>query len=848
MTTAVASEVVARLETGERYALAETPVTLLGGPVDLYLASPVSQRDRFVTTLAEGALLPPRIGGFGLSIVARRESTLVLGATPAGGKLWLEALQRAARSEPAIAPPQSADDYVRHTVALLAAIARRIEADEGRDEAATDTALTRQDDAFQGTLGAFGRLLRGRFHREPAGIRTPLAAAAASLVEFHHLKVLTVPDRSDERREDFLERFAAAHGLRLRRIGLDVSGGLPDGEGAMLVFDADGRPLVVKPRTWGGVTIEDPEGQEPPRRLRQEEWRTFAPDAFAFLRTLPDGKLTYWTIFQFGLAGSAWDFTLLAVCGLFGAVLALLPPIASAQISSVAAHTADLSFLAELLAVLGACLVAETVFFIVGKLAELRAQGRSAIALHAAMADRLLRLPSQARRASTTLILATQTETVEKFRRAALASATAAALALANGLAAAALVAFMSPPAGLMAIGLVILLVGFAAFLGWAQFKAIYDGERMDVIVLAFVYDVIRLVPMARAMHLEKRVFTQWSENFLAFQSRLMRSARISNRLEIVVPAWDALALALCFAAVAYLGSMAELGPGQAIVLVMALGRLTRSGRELAQAVLGFSKLMPMAKLARPLIEHQVEPLAAGPPPPPLAGRIDVVGVNFFYGSRRALADIDLSVSPGEFIGIIGPSGSGKSSLLNLLAGLERPQSGRLMFDGNDLAGLDRRHVARQIGFVTHGSRLFPGSIYENIRGASSITADEAWRHAEEAGIADALRGLPMGLATIITEAGSGLATSEVQRILIARALAQKPAILILDEAMSTLDKDTQRRVLDTLSGLKLTRIVSTHHPSALEKADRVVVLDRGAVVDIGKPGEIMGRHGFFVA
>ncbi len=848
MTTATVSEAVARLEAGERYVLADkAPATLLGGPVDLYLVSPGLRRDQFVTTLPDGALLPSHLEGFDLAIVSRRQSTLVRGGTAEGAKLWLESLRRAVPGGLATAS-ESGDDYMRSTAAALVAIAQRMEAGEKNNEAAAAASRRKQDDAFQGTLAGFGCLLRGRFHREPAGIRTPLAAAVARLIELHHLKVVPVPDKPGERREDYLERCATAHGTRLRRIRLDVGGGMPDGEGPMLVFDGDGRPLVIEPRALGGFTVGDPEGLRPPRRLRLEEWRTFAADAFAFCRTLPEGKLTFWTIARFGLTVSSWDFALLGVCGVFGAVLALLPPIASAQISSVAAHTGDISFLAQLLAVLCVCLVAETVFFIVGKLAELRAQGRSALALHAAMADRLLRLPSQTRRASTTLMLATQTETVEKFRRAAIASATAGTLALANGLAAAALVAFMSPPAGLMATGLVIVLVAFSAFLGWAQFKAIYDGERMDVIVLAFVYDLVRLVPVARAMRLEKRAFTQWSENFLAFQSRLMRSTAISNRLNIVVPVWDAMTLALCFAAVAYLGTATEMGAGQAIVLVLALGRLTRSGKEVAHALLDFSKLMPMAKLARPLIEYPVDPLVAGAAPPPLAGRIDLVGVNFFYGAHRALADIDLSVSPGEFVGFVGPSGSGKSSLLNLLAGLERPQSGRVLFDGNDLAGLDRRRLSRQIGFVSHGSRLFPGSIYENIRGISAITADEAWHHAEQAGIADELRALPMGLATIITEAGSGLAASQFQRILIARALAQRPAILILDEAMSTLDKDGQRRVLDTLAPLKLTRILSTHHPSALEKADRVVVLGRGAVIDVGNPAEIMSRHRFFVA
>ncbi|MCO5089497.1 hypothetical protein [Bosea sp. (in: a-proteobacteria)] len=299
----------------------------------------------------------------------------------------------------------------------------------------------------------------------------------------------------------------------------------------------------------------DPSGETAPRPFDAAQWRLLSADAFAFYRTLPAGKLGWRDILGFGLRDSAWDFAFLGFCGVIGAGLALLPPIASAQIANIAVHTADTGFLIDLLMVLVVALVAETTFHVVGHLAELRAQGRSGLALHAAMVDRLLRLTPAALRGSTTLILATQMETVEKFRRAMIGFAAAGALALVNGLAAALLVAFISPMAGLAAIGLVVLLLAVACLLGWAQFRAIYEGERMDVVVLAFVYDLIRLIPVIRAGHREKRAFTQWSENFLAFQSRIMRSTRLSNRLAVIEPLWEALTLALCFAALAYAGS-----------------------------------------------------------------------------------------------------------------------------------------------------------------------------------------------------------------------------------------------------------------------------------------------------
>ncbi|MCO5089498.1 ATP-binding cassette domain-containing protein [Bosea sp. (in: a-proteobacteria)] len=280
----------------------------------------------------------------------------------------------------------------------------------------------------------------------------------------------------------------------------------------------------------------------------------------------------------------------------------------------------------------------------------------------------------------------------------------------------------------------------------------------------------------------------------------------------------------------------------------MALGRLIRAGRELAHTLLGASKLMPMAKLSQSLIEQRIDPLVSGVRVPSLSGSIDMTGVSFFHGERRILSDIDLSVAQGEFLGLAGPSGGGKSTLLALLSGLERPQSGRVLLGGYELAALDRRQIAGQIGMVMQNSRLFPGSIFQNIRGVSDIDLDEAWHFAELAGIAEELRQFPMGLQTIVVEGGSGLATGQAQRILIARALAKKPAVLVLDEAMSALDGASQQRILATLSRLPLTRILVSHRPSTLAKADRIVVLQRGTIVDDGSPEDIMRRQPLFHA
>lgn len=747
--------------------------------------------------------------------------------------MWVAAWLRAAR---ALGLLDDAPIDPAAIESLQAAVIEALEPAAGEVQPGTAAA---QDAAFGSTLEGYARLVQNRFHRAPAGAPTPLAAAAARLVEAMGGKPVPVRAIEGETRDDYLERFAIANRMRLRVLRLEAGAALQGG-GPVLAFDRDDRPCLLRPGLMGGYDIAVPEAGVPPRRMRGGDWADLGSRAFTLCRTLPDGPLTYRGVLGFGLRIALGDILLLVLCGVLGTLLALLPPIASQQIVNIAVHTADTDFLAELLTVLFVALLFETAFFIIGHLAELRAQGRAGLALHAAMVDRLLRLSAADLRSSTTLILATEMETVEKFRRALVGFAVVGLLALVSGLASAILVAAIAPLAGLIGIGLVLLLFAVSALVGWLQFKAIYEGERMDVIVLAFVYDLVRLVPMARGSRLEKRAFTQWSENFLAFQTRLMRSARISNVVPVFEHVWDALMLATCFAAIAYAGSTRSLSAGAAVTFVLALGRLIRAGKDLSHAVTGAAKLLPMAKLARPLLEFTTEPLIAGPAIPDIAGQIDVADVSFFYGSKRALDHVSVSIAPGEFVSIAGPSGSGKSTLLRLLAGLEPPQAGRVLLDGYDLAGVDRRQVTRKLGVVLQNSSLLPGSLYDNIRGVTDIPLDAAWHFAEQAGVADELHALPMGLRTLVSEAGAGLSLGQVQRILIARALAQDPAILILDEATSALDDAMQGRLIETLARLDLTRIVVAHRPAVWARTDRILILRDGVLTADGAPGAIL--------
>jgi ABC-type bacteriocin/lantibiotic exporter with double-glycine peptidase domain len=234
--------------------------------------------------------------------------------------------------------------------------------------------------------------------------------------------------------------------------------------------------------------------------------------------------------------------------------------------------------------------------------------------------------------------------------------------------------------------------------------------------------------------------------------------------------------------------------------------------------------------------------------PGKLAGAIELSHVSFRYRPDTPLVIRDLSVEilPGQFVAFVGVSGGGKSTLFRLLLGFETPDSGTVYFDRQDLAGLDVQAVRRQMGVVLQTSRLISGDIYTNIVGSSPLTIDDAWEAATLAGMDEDIKRMPMGMHTIIGEGGGSISGGQRQRLMIARAIVGRPRILLMDEATSSLDNQTQAIVGRNLERLRATRVVIAHRLSTIAHADRVFVVDKGTVVQAGTYEELHNQKGVF--
>jgi NHLM bacteriocin system ABC transporter ATP-binding protein len=610
-------------------------------------------------------------------------------------------------------------------------------------------------------------------------------------------------------------------------------------------LDEERRPVAVLPASRGRYRMMDPDGGADLIVTPQLAAR-LAPIGHMLYRPLPAKPLEFKDILLAGWAQNRADFAVAMIASVLLGILGLAVPVATRLAFDRFIPSHEMTQLSEL--AIGLFLVAliSIGFRAAYDMAFLRVDGRMAGQTLASIIDRVLRLPQHVLRFGST-DLAQRATSAESVRRGAvnfmLGSLAATFTWLCNG----ALMLYYAPFAALAAVGCFLLLLVVAYICARRQFDTIRRGEELHANVNTIVFHLINGISVLRTTGSEDRAFARWGHDFAEMRARSFRAQAIGRVFEVCLAGFDTLTLAGVFLLLSFVPTK-DLSTGAFVSFIAAYAAFMAASGQLARGLNGVINLRPSWERAAPLLAAVPEGGEAKRDPGVLTGAVELTNITFRYGPNtpHVLSGLSMSAAPGEFIALVGVSGSGKSTAMRMLLGFDLPHAGTVQFDGVDLRHLDIDLVRRQIGVVLQNGKLVPGSIYENIMGPHRGTLEDAWVAARQAGLEADIQALPMGMHTVLTEATAAFSGGQVQRMMIARALLGKPRILVLDEATSALDNVTQSVVTESVARLAVTRIIIAHRFTTVQRADRIYVIDGGRVVQSGKFDELMAANGAF--
>ncbi|MFE9371136.1 NHLP bacteriocin export ABC transporter permease/ATPase subunit [Streptomyces sp. NPDC006711] len=642
-------------------------------------------------------------------------------------------------------------------------------------------------------------------------------------------------------RVDPVEAVALGSRIRTRPVRLEGRWWREDA-GPLVGHRTSGAPVALLWRRGGYDAVHPSSG----RRTRVDAGNAaqFERRAVMLYRPLPERPLGMWGLARFSLRGTRADVRRLLLAGLVTVALGALVPIATGQVLGAYVPRAETGLIARVsLAVIVSAIVSAA-FSLMQNLTILRMEGRIEATLQPAVWDRLLRLPTQFFAGRSTGELASAAMGVGAIRRVLSGTGPLVAQAGTVGLVNLVLLLCFSVPLALAAIAVLLVIAGVFLAMGmwelrWQRRLVVLSNKLNNQ-----AFQTLRGLPKLRVAAAESFAYGAWAGEFARSRELHKRAGRIKNLTTVLNSVYLPVCSLLLFALLAG-PARGSLSAGAFLTFNTAVTMLLTSVTQLTGAFLSAAAVLPMFEQIKPVLDAAPEVRGASTQPGVLSGEIEARGVSFRYTDDGPLVldDVSVKAAPGEFVAIVGPSGCGKSTLLRLLIGFDDPVTGSVLYDGQDLAALDRAAVRRQCGVVLQNAQPLSGSILDCICGAEFFSQEEAWQAAAMAGLAEDIKRMPMGLHTMIS-GGGAISGGQRQRLMIAQALVRRPRVLFFDEATSALDNETQRVVTESTRSLAATRVVIAHRLSTVLDADRVIVMAEGRVVQEGPPAALLSDPG----
>ncbi|MYI64538.1 MAG: ATP-binding cassette domain-containing protein [Gemmatimonadetes bacterium] len=350
-----------------------------------------------------------------------------------------------------------------------------------------------------------------------------------------------------------------------------------------------------------------------------------------------------------------------------------------------------------------------------------------------------------------------------------------------------------------------------------------------------------------RVENAEASAFAMWARDYREQKRAELEMDALEGHSRAFGAALPLLAAGVLLAVVAV--GDGDLPVGDFLIVYLVFIAFQHAIARLGESLGTVAAMLPAFDQMRPLLAAVPETEVEGAPVEYLGGDIlfDRVSYRYDPDGPLVLDDVTIHARPGEFVAIAGESGAGKSTLFRLALGFDRPTAGAVYYDGRDLRHLNLKQLRRRIGAVPQSVGLHPLDLWDNLVGHNDeVASDEVWAAVRVADIEEEIRGMPMGMMTMVGTSGNVLSGGESQRVTIARSVIGSPQIMLFDEATNWLDNESQARVMRNLTALTSTRVVIAHRLSTLQQADRIYVLQAGRIVQSGSFDELMEGDGVF--
>ena len=642
-----------------------------------------------------------------------------------------------------------------------------------------------------------------------------------------------------------LETTLRPTGIMVREVELEENWH-SDAFGPMLGFMKEtGTTVALLPGAVFGYYFRDPATGRKIRVTRKTE-KLFSRDALCFYQPLPMKKLGIPSLLLYMKKSlSTSDLILIALATLAATMVGMIEPRIYNQVTGTVLRSRNMNLMNGLAVFLLASAFSSQLIEMVRSLLMERINTKTSQAVEASVMMRILSLPVSFFRKFSSGELSSRASSVSSLCRMILDNILSVGLGSLMSLLYVTQIFAFAPALVWPSVLIILSTVAVSVASSLVQIRITRKKMELSAKENGMSYATLNGIQKIRLSGSEKRVFARWGRLY-ARNARLEYNPPLFLKLNTVITT----AISLIGTIVLYtLAVKTGVGDSQYYAFTAAYGRVMGAFSSLAGIAISMASIKPVLEMAEPILKAEPEVTEEKQPVSHLTGHIEMSHISFRYEENMpyVLEDLNLNIRAGEYVAIVGRTGCGKSTLVRLLLGFEKPEKGAIFFDRHDLNSIDPRSLRKHIGVVIQNGQLFQGDIFSNITiSAPQLTLKEAWEAAEIAGIAQDIREMPMGMQTIISEGQGGVSGGQKQRLMIARAIAPKPQILIFDEATSALDNKTQKQVSDALDKLNCTRIVIAHRLSTIRNCDRILVMDHGAIIEEGNYEELIAKGGYF--